>query len=74
MWVFPRSFTAASSTLAIGRKENLTHHPLSLQKEQREELTRLVSKYGAAWEPWKAELKKFKDNGESLLGRTPESE
>jgi 2-oxoisovalerate dehydrogenase E1 component alpha subunit len=43
---------------------------LSLQKEQREELTRLVKKYGAVWEPWKAELKKFKDNGESLLGRT----
>ena len=43
---------------------------LCLQKEQREELTRLLRKYGSVWEPWKAELKKFKDNGESLLGRT----
>ncbi|KAH9065371.1 branched-chain alpha-keto acid dehydrogenase E1-alpha subunit [Lactarius vividus] len=37
-------------------------------KEQREELTQLLRKYGTVWEPWKAELKKFKDNGESLLG------
>ncbi|KAH9997829.1 putative 2-oxoisovalerate dehydrogenase alpha subunit mitochondrial precursor [Russula vinacea] len=43
--------------------------PLNL-KEQREELTRLLRKYGTVWEPWKAEMKKFKDNGESLLGRT----
>jgi 2-oxoisovalerate dehydrogenase E1 component alpha subunit len=43
--------------------------PLNL-KEQREELTRLLKKYGTVWEPWKAEMKKFKDNGESLLGRT----
>ncbi|KAH9980222.1 branched-chain alpha-keto acid dehydrogenase E1-alpha subunit [Lactifluus volemus] len=42
--------------------------PLNL-KEQREELIRLLQKYGNAWGPWKAELKKFKDNGESLLGR-----
>ncbi|KAH9179284.1 branched-chain alpha-keto acid dehydrogenase E1-alpha subunit [Lactarius sanguifluus] len=40
------------------------------QKEQREELTQLLRKYGTVWEPWKAELKKFKDNGESLLGRS----
>ncbi|KAH9002626.1 branched-chain alpha-keto acid dehydrogenase E1-alpha subunit [Lactarius hatsudake] len=39
-------------------------------KEQREELTQLLRKYGTVWEPWKAELKKFKDNGESLLGRS----
>ncbi|KAI0269880.1 thiamine diphosphate-binding protein [Gloeopeniophorella convolvens] len=38
-------------------------------KEQREELTQLLKKYGNVWEPWKAELKKFKDNGESLTGR-----
>lgn len=43
--------------------------PLNL-REQREELTRLLQKYGSAWEPWKDELKKFKDNGRSLLGRT----
>jgi len=40
------------------------------QKEQREELTRLLRKYASVWEPWKVEIKKFKDNGESLLGRT----
>jgi 2-oxoisovalerate dehydrogenase E1 component alpha subunit len=33
------------------------------------ELTRLLRKYGSVWEPWKTEMKKFKDNGESLLGR-----
>lgn len=35
-------------------------------REQREELSGLLKKYGNVWEPWKAELKKFKDNGESL--------
>ncbi|TFY75233.1 hypothetical protein EWM64_g8777 [Hericium alpestre] len=35
-------------------------------KEQREELGALIKKYGNDWEPWTAELKKFKDNGESL--------
>ncbi|KAI0061627.1 branched-chain alpha-keto acid dehydrogenase E1-alpha subunit [Artomyces pyxidatus] len=35
--------------------------------EQRAELAELLKKYGGAWEPWKAELKKFKDNGESLV-------
>ncbi|KAF8500938.1 branched-chain alpha-keto acid dehydrogenase E1-alpha subunit [Russula emetica] len=43
--------------------------PLNL-KEQRAELTRLLRKYGSVWEPWKAEMKKFKDNGESLFRRT----
>lgn len=43
---------------------------MSFQKEQRVELTRLLRKYGSVWEPWKAEMKKYKDNGESLLGRT----
>jgi len=47
--------------------------PLNL-REQREELTRLLKKYGSAWEPWKVELKKFKDNGQSLLGRTEAEE
>ncbi|PVF98308.1 putative 2-oxoisovalerate dehydrogenase alpha subunit mitochondrial precursor [Serendipita vermifera] len=36
-------------------------------KEQREELSRLLKKYGNAWEPWKKELEKFKDNGKDLL-------
>ncbi|KAA1469793.1 branched-chain alpha-keto acid dehydrogenase E1-alpha subunit [Dentipellis sp. KUC8613] len=36
-------------------------------KEQREELAGLIKKYGTDWEPWRSELKKFKDNdGESL--------
>ncbi|KAI0300232.1 branched-chain alpha-keto acid dehydrogenase E1-alpha subunit, partial [Russula brevipes] len=35
--------------------------PLNL-KEQRDELTGLLRKYGSAWEPWNTELKKFKDN------------
>ena len=33
------------------------------QREQREELQRLVKKYGKTWEPWKAELKKHKGEG-----------
>jgi 2-oxoisovalerate dehydrogenase E1 component subunit alpha len=57
----------ASSTL---RREIFLHFSMCLQKEQREELTRLLRKYGSTWEPWKAEMMKFKDNGESLLGRT----
>jgi 2-oxoisovalerate dehydrogenase E1 component alpha subunit len=57
----------ASSTLPQAKP---WHFPMCLQKEQREELTRLLKKYGTVWEPWKAEMKKFKDNGESLLGRT----
>ncbi|KAG6891506.1 hypothetical protein C0992_005039 [Termitomyces sp. T32_za158] len=36
-------------------------------KEQREELTGLLKKYGEAWEPWKAELAKFKNSGQDLL-------
>jgi len=38
-----------------------------VQKEQREELAELLKKYGAVWEPWQSELKKFKDNGETIL-------
>ena len=34
-----------------------------MQREQREELQRLVKKYGTTWEPWKAELKKHKGEG-----------
>ncbi|OJT12847.1 2-oxoisovalerate dehydrogenase subunit alpha, mitochondrial [Trametes pubescens] len=37
------------------------------QREQREELKRLVGKYGEAWEPWKSELKKHKGGGKDLL-------
>lgn len=38
-----------------------------LQNEQREELKALVKKYGGVWEPWKAELEKFKEGGKDLL-------
>jgi 2-oxoisovalerate dehydrogenase E1 component alpha subunit len=40
-----------------------------LQKEQREELTMLLKKYGQVWEPWRSELSKFKNNGQDLLSR-----
>ncbi|KAG6833440.1 hypothetical protein H0H87_006806 [Tephrocybe sp. NHM501043] len=36
-------------------------------KEQREELTGLLRKYGDVWEPWRTELAKFKNNGQDLL-------
>ncbi|KAG6813575.1 hypothetical protein H0H92_009619 [Tricholoma furcatifolium] len=36
-------------------------------KEQREELTRLLKKYGQVWEPWRTELARFKNNGQDLL-------
>ncbi|KAI9057504.1 branched-chain alpha-keto acid dehydrogenase E1-alpha subunit [Trametes sanguinea] len=36
-------------------------------KEQREELKKLVKKYGNSWEPWKNELKKHKGEGKDLL-------
>ncbi|KAK7056989.1 hypothetical protein VNI00_002707 [Paramarasmius palmivorus] len=36
-------------------------------REQREELTALLKKYGNSWEPWKKELARFKNNGEDLL-------
>ena len=39
------------------------------QREQRQELTGLLKKYGQAWEPWRKELSKFKNNGEDLLKR-----
>jgi len=36
-------------------------------KEQREELSSLLRKYGSTYEPWRAELAKFKHKGEDLL-------
>ncbi|KZV67085.1 branched-chain alpha-keto acid dehydrogenase E1-alpha subunit [Peniophora sp. CONT] len=36
-------------------------------KEQRKELGRLLRKYGDAWEPWREELKKYKDGGKSVM-------
>ncbi|KAJ8481612.1 hypothetical protein ONZ45_g15252 [Pleurotus djamor] len=36
-------------------------------KEQREELTALLRKYGNDWEPWKAELSRFKNKGQELM-------
>jgi 2-oxoisovalerate dehydrogenase E1 component alpha subunit len=66
---FSRPFPAAAS--CDDRQSSDTSAPCAyLQREQREELTRLLKKYGSAWEPWKVELKKFKDNGQSLIGRT----
>jgi len=35
--------------------------------EQREELARLLRKYGQDWEPWKQELARFKNNGQELI-------
>ena len=37
------------------------------QREQRKELGRLLRMYGDAWEPWREELKKFKDGGKSIM-------
>lgn len=36
-------------------------------KEQREELSGLLKKYGKVWAPWKSELAKFKNNGEDVM-------
>ncbi|KAF8903173.1 branched-chain alpha-keto acid dehydrogenase E1-alpha subunit [Gymnopilus junonius] len=36
-------------------------------REQREELTGLLKKYGQVWEPWRIELGKFKNKGEDLF-------
>jgi len=35
--------------------------------EQRQELANLLKKYGNVWEPWRKELKKFKNEGQDLL-------
>ncbi|PCH39731.1 thiamine diphosphate-binding protein [Wolfiporia cocos MD-104 SS10] len=40
-------------------------------REQREELSRLLRKYGEAWEPWRAELQKHKGAGRELIGEQP---
>ncbi|KAG5352693.1 hypothetical protein C0989_000942 [Termitomyces sp. Mn162] len=40
-------------------------------REQREELTGLLKKYGEVWEPWRTELAKFKNNGQDLLNLRP---
>ncbi|KIM43188.1 hypothetical protein M413DRAFT_397769 [Hebeloma cylindrosporum] len=41
-------------------------------KEQRQELTGLLRKYGEIWEPWRNELGKFKNKGQDLLkGNAP---
>ncbi len=37
------------------------------QKEQREELGRLMKKYGDVWEPWRKEREKFKGAGKEFL-------
>jgi 2-oxoisovalerate dehydrogenase E1 component alpha subunit len=36
-------------------------------REQREELASLVKKYGEVWEPWRNELKRFRDEGKKLV-------
>lgn len=37
--------------------------------EQREELSRLLRKYGTDWKPWKQELDKFRGEGKELIGK-----
>ena len=39
------------------------------QSEQREELSRLLRKYGADWKPWKQELDKFRGEGKELINK-----
>ncbi|KAL4080723.1 thiamine diphosphate-binding protein [Scleroderma citrinum] len=36
-------------------------------REQREELAALIRKYGDAWEPWRNDLKLFRDGGKKLV-------
>ncbi|KAF8843314.1 hypothetical protein BDN67DRAFT_924733 [Paxillus ammoniavirescens] len=36
-------------------------------REQREELASLIKKYGEVWEPWRTELKRFRDEGKKLV-------
>lgn len=40
-----------------------------VQSEQREELSRLLRKYGADWKPWKQELDKFRGEGKELTDK-----
>ncbi|KZW03819.1 branched-chain alpha-keto acid dehydrogenase E1-alpha subunit [Exidia glandulosa HHB12029] len=39
-------------------------------KEQKEELARLLKKYGNTWEPWKNELQKFENNGKEFTEKS----
>lgn len=41
---------------------------VALQTENREELKRLLKKYGQTWGPWQAELQKHKGAGQDLMG------
>lgn len=43
------------------------NHSYTMQREQREELARLLKKYGEVWEPWRNELKRFRDEGKKLV-------
>lgn len=40
---------------------------MTCQSEQREELSRLLRKYGTDWKPWKQELDKFRGEGKELI-------
>ena len=46
---------------------DISRSTCGMQKEQKEELARLVKKYGQTWEPWRTELKKHKGEGKDLL-------
>lgn len=66
-----RSFKKAEQAKRHELKEMFTdvyagEEPPNL-REQRHELSRLIKKYGDVWEPWRSELKKFKDEGKSLV-------
>ncbi|GLB38238.1 putative branched-chain alpha-keto acid dehydrogenase E1-alpha subunit [Lyophyllum shimeji] len=68
-----KSFKKAESLKRCELKELFTdvyggEEPWNL-KEQREELTGLLRKYGEVWEPWRTELARFKNNGQDLLKR-----
>jgi 2-oxoisovalerate dehydrogenase E1 component alpha subunit len=46
-------------------------HSLTFTKrEQREELSGLLKKYGQDWEPWRNELKTFEGEGKEMIGET----
>ncbi|THV05193.1 thiamine diphosphate-binding protein [Dendrothele bispora CBS 962.96] len=66
-----KAFKRAESLSRCELKEMFTdvyggEEPWNL-KEQREELSNLLRKYGNSWEPWKKELAKFKGKGEELI-------
>ncbi|THH19092.1 hypothetical protein EW146_g2018 [Bondarzewia mesenterica] len=61
-----RAFKRAEGLKRHGLKELFTdvyggEEPWNI-REQRQELTALLKKYGSSWEPWQSELRKFKDN------------